>query len=681
MFLTLFSRSGLEEIFSLPPEMNPELESDDIRRIRNMKDRYIETIEPVISFLQGRDNTLAPLLVRPGFLPEGERFIQNSPEKDAFGKMGITDLARYRCTLYLEDLGDYITRVADEDFGFSRYAEKLALSPPSFDDLEIRCDYAESLIDRCHRTILKNHMTEFSPDLVGFSIPFPGNLIQALKGAQYIREVFPGIRVCAGGGYVNTELRDLADPRLMDYFHYITLDDGEDAMAALTAQLEAEKEGKGFDPEALVRTYYAEEDGLYYSNIPGEHCSHKDRPAPDYSDLPLESYISLTDRQNPMHRLWSEGPWLKMMLAHGCYWQRCSFCDTSLDYISHYEPASAAVIADQMEVMIRQTGKRSFHFVDEGAPPSLLRDLALELISRRMVVTWWTNIRYEKQYTPDLCRLLARAGCIAVSGGLEVASDRMLDVMDKGVTVEQVALVTRAFRDADIMVHCYLMYGFPGQEERELIDALETIRQMFEADLIQSAYWHQFSLTTHSPVGRNPEKFGVTVTGPEFAGFARNDLQFKQESPDLTDYGEGLKTALYNYMNGRGFSLPLKTWFPFRIPSPSVKKKWIRAMLSRPVELNLKNDSRLIWIENPPQREGDTLIFRGNSYQELLQTNEEEGLFIMELLKRADPVQNGKKGITIKEAEETARMFGIDGPAWVESPRFRELMDYGLILL
>ena len=134
-----------------------------------------------------------------------------------------------------------------------------------------------------------------------------------------------------------------------------------------------------------------------------------------------------------------------------------------------------------------------------------MKELALELLSRRMNVSWWTNIRYEKQFTPDLCRLLARSGCIAVSGGLEVASDRMLELMDKGVTVKQVVEVTRAFRDADIMVHSYLMYGFPGQNEQELIDALETIRQMFQAGLIQSAYWHQV-LPDRSQPGRKKSR-------------------------------------------------------------------------------------------------------------------------------------------------------------------------------
>src|SRR6185436_8933114 len=132
---------------------------------------------------------------------------------------------------------------------------------------------------------------------------------------------------------------------------------------------------------------------------------------------------------------WSDGRWNKLTIAHGCYWKQCSFCDVSLDYIARYDRAPADLLVDRIEA----------------------------LVARNVVITWWTNVRFEKAFTPELAKLLARAGCVAVSGGLEVASDRLLQRMKKGVTVEQVARVTRAFTDAGVMVHAYLMYGFPTE--------------------------------------------------------------------------------------------------------------------------------------------------------------------------------------------------------------------------
>ena len=88
---------------------------------------------------------------------------------------------------------------------------------------------------------------------------------------------------------------------------------------------------------------------------------------------------------------------------------------------------------DHVEELIDQTGVRGFHLVDEAAPPRLLREFSLELIRRKINISWWGNIRFERTFTPDLCQLLAAAGMVAVTGGLEVASDRLLELIDGGI--------------------------------------------------------------------------------------------------------------------------------------------------------------------------------------------------------------------------------------------------------
>ncbi|MGL5318421.1 MAG: B12-binding domain-containing radical SAM protein, partial [Bacteroidales bacterium] len=301
----------------------------------------------------------------------------------------------------------------------------------------------------------------------------------------------------------------------------------------------------------------------------------------DYADLLLDKYISVIERLNPMHKLWSDGRWNKLTLAHGCYWGKCSFCDGSLDYIGRYSPSDAKLIVDRMEQIIDQTGEIGFHFVDEAAPPSLLKLISEEILSRRLKVVWWGNVRFEKSFTAELCDLMKQAGCIAVSGGLEVASERILKMINKGVTLEQVALVTRNFTESGILVHAYLMYGFPTQTEQETIDSLEVVRQLFELGLIQSGFWHRFALTAHSPVGLNPEKFNIRITEPEFKGFARNDLQFEDPTGGNHDkFGEGLRISLYNYMNGTGFDLPLNKWFEAKVPRTMLPPNYIERLLT-----------------------------------------------------------------------------------------------------
>jgi radical SAM superfamily enzyme YgiQ (UPF0313 family) len=283
-----------------------------------------------------------------------------------------------------------------------------------------------------------------------------------------------------------------------------------------------------------------------------------------------------------MHRFWSDGRWNKITLAHGCYWKKCSFCDVSLDYIGRYDPPGTDIVLQRIRALITETGETGFHLVDEAAPPAGMRALARRLLEENLSITWWGNIRFEKTFTPDLCGLLAAAGCVAVSGGLEVASDRLLKLMKKGVTVEQVARVTRAFTNAGIMVHAYLMYGFPTETEQDTIDALERVRQLFAAGCIQSAYWHRFSATAHSPIGLNPAAYGITLRPPPDIRFAHNDVAF--DDPTGTDHdrlGEGLRKALYNYMHGVGLDVDVRDWFGKRrrIPATTVPPDLIERCL------------------------------------------------------------------------------------------------------
>ena len=301
---------------------------------------------------------------------------------------------------------------------------------------------------------------------------------------------------------------------------------------------------------------------------------------PTWDGLPLDKYLSLLDMLNPMHRLWSDGRWNKLTVAHGCYWKKCSFCDVSLDYISRYEGASATVLADRIDAIVRETGQTGFHFVDEAAPPKALKALATELVARGTGISWWGNIRFEKTFSPELCQLLADSGCIAISGGLEVASDRLLTLMKKGVSVDQVARVTRAFSDAGILVHAYLMYGFPTQTVHDTVDALEYVRQLFENGCIQSGFFHRFACTVHSPVGLNPQDYGVTLQPLPPGAFAKNDIAFHDPTGvDHDALGGALKKAIYNYMHGIGLEEDVRSWFPFKVPKTTVARNRIERAL------------------------------------------------------------------------------------------------------
>lgn len=570
LFLRLFSRKGLEPVVkSLEPEEAAQ---------------YLNTVEPVVRFLQGKDPTLAYAICRRGFLPEGPRFdVLKAWEKNgdgelywAFGALGNADRAKYLASLYIDDLADLIRETIDSRFELSRYAEKLAASAPSLDPLLKALDdsptYVDCILDELWETVLK----EEKPEVIGLSLPFPGNVYAAFRMARLAKKILPHIRIVVGGGYVNTELRELQDPRVFDFWDYITLDDGEKPFLTLLQNFE--------NPEAnpkYLRTLVREDGKVVQKNDSLHDIPMKEAGVPTYDGLLLNQYLSLNEGLNPMHRLWSDGRWNKLTLAHGCYWKKCSFCDTSLDYISRYEPQGATLIVNRIEALIKETGETGFHFVDEAAPPKTLIAMAEELIRRGLKITWWGNIRFEKAFTPEVTRLLAQSGCVAVSGGLEVASDRLLKLMEKGVTVEQVARVTGAFSAAGILVHAYLMFGFPTQTLQETIDSLERVRQLFAAGCIQSAFWHRFSVTAHSPVGKNPKKYGITLKEVP-STFAKNDIEF--EDPTGCNHDQlypGLKKAVYNYMLGLGLEDDVRGWFDFQVPRAKVKKDLIARSFSR----------------------------------------------------------------------------------------------------
>ena len=612
VILALFSRKGMEALFDFLEAAPQENWSPNSRRIFAMRHHYIETINPVIAFLQGKDQTLANAIVQDDFLPQASRFSQLDELDWAFGSMGFQDKAKHFATLYLEDISDLIVETTDENFGFSRYAERLGRSANSFDELYHKLSDNLSYIDSITLTLLEEHIQKVQPKIIGFSVPFPGNLYSAFRCAQYIKKQYPSIRTKMGGGFPNTELRSLSDSRVFEFFDFITLDDGEAPVEQVVRLVNNET-----DKTQLKRTFLLEDAKIVYVNNPLiKDYKQTETGCPDYGDLRLEDYISVIEVVNPMHRLWSDGRWNKLTMAHGCYWGKCTFCDISLDYIKIYEPVAARQIVDRMEQLISSTGTRGFHFVDEAAPPALMREVALEILHRKLTVSWWTNIRFEKSFSRNLCRLLKASGCIAVSGGLEVASDRLLKLIEKGVTVEQVAQVNRNFTEAGIMVHAYLMYGFPTQTAQETIDSLEMVRQMFENGILQSGFWHQFAMTAHSPVGLDPEAFGVVNLSDMKGSFANNDLIHREKSGMVHDkFSFGLKKSLFNYMHGLCFDFPLQEWFDFKVPKTKINPDYIYTLLHNEPFPVYKAGQKIIWLGTIPHIRFFTKSKKGNVFE------------------------------------------------------------------
>jgi len=680
MVLRLFSRAGLQQVFDLVREQGEKL-PEEATQMLAMEQAYLDKIAPVMEFLQGRNPALAVHLARAGVLPQGPR----SRGRSAFARrVPMEDQAKQYATWFLEDLADLVQATISPHFALSRYAEHIARSASSFTAMETALAEPPSLTDQFMLDALWTHLDRINPSLVGLSVPFPGNLFGGFRIAQAIKQRRPDILVALGGGYANTELRRVSDPRVFDYVDFITLDDGERPLLSLVEHL------VGIRPRtALCRTFYRDAGRVVYTHDPSaSDFTMGNVGCPTYDGLKLDRYLTILDSTNRMHRLWSEGHWNKLTVAHGCYWKQCTFCDVGLNYISRYEMTPTDRLIQQIEMLVAETGSRGFHFVDEAAPPAALKALAFALLERGLTISWWGNIRFEEAFTPDLCRLLAASGCIAVTAGLEAASDRILSKIKKGITVDQTALVAAAFKEAGILIHAYLMYGCPSETIQETVDSLERVRQLVEAGLIQSAFWHRFTTTAHSPIGLNPTTNGIRIVGPEFQGFAENDLMHEDRRAKTPEWlGEGLRRSMLNYLEGSGLKLNVREWFDHSVPKPRVAATWVRRLLkNRKMDHNLQTERRFIWLGGQPACEAAgrraRLILPGRTSTHPVILASRQAQWLQILIQQSTPQNNPLNPYPLlKETKTAFPGTARDFENFLGSTSWKKVRSAGLLLV
>ena len=688
MVLALFSQAGLKRVFNIVRDQSIDDLPGEARQMLSLARAYEETIDPVIRFLQGRDPTLSSRICQGTFLPQGPRFSMHHSREHVRDSPGNqTDQAKHMATLYLEDLADLVQATVTPHFALSRYAESIAMQAASYDNLAHALDQPLSLTDEWMIDAMWRHVEQYQPSVVGFSVPFPGNLFGALRMGQQLRLRRRDIKVVLGGGYANTELRRLRDPRVFEVLDFVTLDDGERPFLCLLEYLEGMRE-----ETHLCRTFLRTGQVVVFRNGAKEsNVAQAEIGTPTYDGLNLDHYISILDTLNPMHRLWSDGHWNKLTVAHGCYWKQCTFCDVGLDYIGRYEVSPGHVLVDRIETLIAETGKRGFHFVDEAAPPVGLKHLALALLERKVTISWWGNVRFEPAFTPDLCRLLAASGCVALSAGLEAACDRLLELVKKGITVDQTVRVVQACRDAGILVHAYLMYALPSETLRETLESLERVRQLFAHELIQSAFWHRFTTTAHSPIGLNPEAYGLQLVGPAFEGFAENDVIHEDGEHVVPSWvGDGLRSALWHYKEGLELTRDVREWFPERTPKPNVPRTWVKRILEAdPEEDSSRMERKFVWIGGEP----DVDRGKGEQYRitlpnrimdEEVRLKRGQAEWLLNLIGRAMPIEQAG-GHRYPVFKEVRAGFPFGGPKgfdkWWQSVPAQKSRAIGLLLV
>ena len=413
----------------------------------------------------------------------------------------------------IDELAIWIRDNIDVEFGFSRYAEAKCRVVDDFGNL-VKLVNRRGVMDKPLQRHLKMAMDEVKPTVVGVTCPFPGTLVGAFKIAKYIRKHYPKVKLLLGGGYVNTELREMTDKRPYRYFDEFQFDEGY-------GNFEVKVQGEGEQRKMKNST-------VHLKTSPSPNAI----PAfvkPSYRGIDWDEYFDVVETDNFVTNLWNSGKWVKLIMARGCYWHKCAFCDVVLPYIGCFRMPDPVEIVDAMEELVGRTEdsrrKTGVHFVDEAMPPRVIKGMCEEILRRKLKVEWWGNIRFDAAFTPELAKLMAKAGCIAVTGGLECANDRLLKLMNKGITLKGAEKVLKAFKAAKVFVHAYLMYDFPTETKAEQREAERYVKGLAKKGLIQSCFWHRFALTVHSPIAKEPEKFGIIVGKCE-SKFARNELAY-----------------------------------------------------------------------------------------------------------------------------------------------------------
>ncbi len=648
LYYEIFSRAGLTKLFFLcsknalalaekAENSGDEATAFNLRRYVAQKDLWIDWIDFITAMLRpGKRDSLSSGYENAHRFVFGAHVPRGSRMENYLANLNhdlTTDDARALASFALADLADFIAVAFDKNFSLVRYAESLTVSESSFEDVAKGADspiLKEFYIPMLNRLFFEWTLHK-SPEklLVLISVPFAGTFAAALATGRFFKTHFKdSVYVSFGGGFINTELRETNEQSLFNFCDAISYDRGYASYKQLIQEMEASLSqnspgdfchacvsrpifklrqfAKLADGSISVIEPLSDESSDDYKRAVAYEKEVTSSLIPDFSDIDFSQYPRLIDDTNPMHRLWSDGSWLKAYMAHGCYWHKCAFCDVTLDYVKGYCPTNIQKLYEGLLSQCREKGIYGIHFVDEAMPPAMMIAFARENIAHGSPITWWGNVRFEKSFTRDVADFLAYGGLIGVSAGLESATGNGLNAIHKGTDLHSIVGACCAFKEAGILVHAYMIYGYWWEKEQDLINSMETLRQFYANGLLDSCFWHKFVLTRHSRVYSEWKEGKISDLKPidpqekkNAPLFAKNGLHFEGEKKS-EKYGAFLDFSLNQWMHGEDLEKPVQKWFDFPVPRPTVPKDFIEKLIekyeSKRDEEFKKTGEKSIWL-------------------------------------------------------------------------------------
>lgn len=346
------------------------------------------------------------------------------------------------------------------------------------------------------RPLMREHfiesILETQPDLLGISCTAYAQIVTGLTLAQLVKERRPDTHIVLGGGSA-TRLADAFVrhwDRFSDVFDTIIVGEGELALEALVEALQGQRSF-----EQVPGLMYQLDDGSVCRN-PVELPNLSALPTPDFDGLPLDKYLS---------------PVLLLPIAssRGCHWAKCAFCDRGIGGETTYQFRKNELVIEDIRQLQAKYHTRYFDVVEEDMPPPRLEKLAHMILEAGLDIHWSAMERLDNRMTADLCETIHRAGCRMLHFGLESGTPRVLDLINKGISLEDAAQVLRNSAQAGIWNECFVIVGFPTEEPQEVQNTLDFIRNNRES--IHAIESFPFYLSKYSLVAKRPEEFSVEI--------------------------------------------------------------------------------------------------------------------------------------------------------------------------
>ncbi len=305
-------------------------------------------------------------------------------------------------------------------------------------------------------------LTSLRPHVVGLQL-FSHEVGLAAGYVTEVRTLLPRTVAVAGGAHPSADPAGTLDATGVDY---VIRGESERALPALLSTLQ---EGERFAaaPEAVP--------GLVWQNGDEPRFNPQDFPEP-LDDLGFPGWDLMNPREYPAvpHGTFARRfPVAPVITSRGCPFG-CSFCAAATISGRRVRMRSAENVAEEITHLVKSYGVREIHFEDDNLAydPAHLASVCEAILERDLRVAWScpNGVRVERVDGP-LARLMERAGCYSLAVGIESGSQRILDEMCKGTTVEQLEEKLRLIAHATgIRLTGFFLIGVPG-ETREDIEA------------------------------------------------------------------------------------------------------------------------------------------------------------------------------------------------------------------